>query len=256
MNLRDFIDVMERIAPPGLAGEWDNVGLLIGTDRPEIKKVLVALDCTVATAREAAEQGADLLLTHHPLFSEGVKRLLPDDPATAGAYILLRNGVAHYAAHTNLDAAPGGVNDCLAEALGILDAEPFPPGGMGRIGTRDGALPATLGAFAAYVADRLNTTVRLSGDPGAPVSRVAMLGGAGGSAYAEAYAAGADTYITGEVKHHQAIESRCLGLNIIEAGHYETERIVLLPLIRRLQELANDVQYNLALSEAPCLGRL
>ena len=83
-----------------------------------------------------------------------------------------------------------------------------------------------------------------------------MIGGGGGGDFPAAHAAGADTYITGEMKHHQALEARCLGLNVIEAGHYETERVVLLPLIHRLQELTNDVQYKLTLSEAPCLGRI
>ena len=234
MKLVDFIAMMERVAPPELAMDFDNVGLLIGTDRPEIKRVLVALDCTPTTAQEAVDWGADLLLTHHPLFLFGVKRILPDDPATAGAYILLRHGIAHYAAHTNLDAAPGGVNDCLAEHLGILNPVPLPPENVGRIGIRGPDCPGTLGAFSAFVAERLGTAVRVCGDP----------------------AAGADAYITGEMKHHQALDARFLGLNVIEAGHYETERVVLLPLIYHLQALSNDVQYRLTLSEAACLARM
>jgi len=235
MKLVDFIAMMERVAPPELAMDFDNVGLLIGTDRPEIKRVLVALDCTPTTAQEAVDWGADLLLTHHPLFLFGVKRILPDDPATAGAYILLRHGIAHYAAHTNLDAAPGGVNDCLAEHLGILNPVPLPPENVGRIGIRGPDCPGTLGAFSAFVAERLGTAVRVCGDPAA---------------------AGADAYITGEMKHHQALDARFLGLNVIEAGHYETERVVLLPLIYHLQALSNDVQYRLTLSEAACLARM
>ena len=107
MKLAEFLLAMEHIAPKELAMDFDNVGLLIGTKRTEIKRVLLALDCTTATAQEAIDWGADLLLTHHPLFLSGIKRILPDDPATAGAYLLLRNGIAHFAAHTNLDAAPG-----------------------------------------------------------------------------------------------------------------------------------------------------
>lgn len=256
MKLAEFLFAMEHIAPKELAMGFDNVGLLIGTERTEIKRVLLALDCTTATAQEAIDWGADLLLTHHPLFLSGIKRILPDDPATAGAYLLLRNGIAHYAAHTNLDAAPGGVNDCLAEALGILDAIPLPPDQLGRIGNRSAEAPASLGAFAAFVADQLKTAVRICGAQDAKVSRVALIGGGGGSDFQAAYAAGADTYITGEIKHHQALEAQFLGLNVIEAGHYETERIVLQPLIRHLQALTNDVQYRLTLSEASCLARL
>lgn len=256
MKLTDFIAAMEHIAPPGLAMDFDNVGLLLGTDRHEITRVLVALDCTPATAQEAVDWNADLLLTHHPLFLDGAKRILPGDPATAGAYILLRHGIAQYAAHTNLDAAPGGVNDCLADALGIFDAAPLPPENLGRIGMRGANIPETLGAFAAFVAERLGTAVRICGDPFSPVSRVALIGGAGGSDAEAAHAAGADTFVTGEIKHHQALSARFFGLNVIEAGHYETERVVLLPLIHHLQALTNDVQYRLTLSEAACLGRI
>lgn len=256
MKLVDFIAVMERIAPPSLAMDGDNVGLLIGTDRTEIKKVLLALDCTPDTAREAVEWGADLLLTHHPIFFNGVKHIRPDDPETGAPYLLLRNGIAHYAAHTNLDAAPGGVNDALAQTLGLSDVQPLPPDGLGRIGTRSADTPDTLGAYAAFVANTLGAAVRMSGASDALVSRIALVGGAGGDMARQAYHAGADLFITGEVKHHQALDSRFLGLNVLEAGHYETEKIVLSPLIRHLQELTNDVQYKVTLSESPCLARI
>ena len=95
MKLTEFIAAMEHIAPPGLAMDFDNVGLLLGTDRREITRVLVALDCTPTTAQEAVDWNADLLLTHHPLFLDGAKRILPGDPATAGAYILLRLSLIH-----------------------------------------------------------------------------------------------------------------------------------------------------------------
>ena len=135
MKLNDFINVMDGIAPRELAMDWDNPGLLIGTEKQDIKKVLVALDCSMATAKEAAEWGADLMLTHHPVFFRAVKRILPDDPETAAPYILLRNGIGLFAAHTNLDAADGGVNDCLAGVFSLENVEKLPPEGLGRIGT-------------------------------------------------------------------------------------------------------------------------
>ncbi len=256
MKLTDFVAIMEQIAPPSLAMEGDNVGLLLGTDKTDIKKVLVALDCTLDTAKEAVAWGADLLLTHHPIFFGGVKHIRPDDPETGAPFLLLRNGIAHYAAHTNLDAAPGGVNDCLAQVLGITDVKPLPPDNLGRIGSRGGDTPETLGAYAAFVSKTLGTAVRMTGTPDSPVSRIAMVGGAAGGMFRDAIDAGADLYITGEVKHHQALDARFLGLNILEAGHYETEKIALFPLICHLQELTNDVQYKLTLSESPCLAHI
>ena len=118
MKLEKWIKIMEEIAPCNLAQDYDNVGLLIGTEK-EIGKVLVALDLSVPVAEEAIAEKVDLVLTHHPVFFHPVKRMLPDDPDTAAAYKLIRNGIGMYAAHTNLDACEGGVNDAIAESLGL-----------------------------------------------------------------------------------------------------------------------------------------
>lgn len=251
MKLNDFIAAMETIAPAELACPWDNPGLLIGTEKKDISRVLVALDCSVLTANEAINWGADLLLTHHPIFFGGVKHIGPDDPDTAGAYMLIRNGIGLFAAHTNLDSADGGVNDCLASALGLTDIAKLPPENMGRIGM----LPSPLSFmdFARMVEQKLGTTVRIAGAADAPVQRIAMVGGSAAEELFAAKAAGADVFITGEMKHHLAIQAGAMGLCLVEAGHYETEKVVLQPLISRLQELTNDVQYRLTRSESSCL---
>lgn len=254
MKLNDFISVMEKIAPVALAMKEDNVGLLIGPDHEEISSVLVALDCTADTAHEAVELGADLLLTHHPVFFNGVRRFLPDDPETAGPYLLARHGIGHFAAHTNLDTAQGGVNDALAATLGLLDAEPMGVEGMGRVGMLK--VPMALDAFAAMVAKKLGTAVRICGAGEKTVARVAVVGGSGGGDIPDAVLSEVDVYVTGECKHHQALSAKALGICVIEAGHYETEHVVLLPLIKRLQELAPGVQYNLTRREKPCLRAL
>ncbi len=253
MKTYDWVLVLETIAPPELAMKGDNVGLLIGTTRTEIKKVLVALDCTLDTAEEAAKWGADVLLTHHPILYDPVRRIDPYSPDTAGAYALIRAGVAHYAAHTNLDAAQMGVNDCLCERLKIYDAVPLPPENLGRLGVVSDGF--TLETFAAFTEKELQTTIRFCGRPEAPVKKIAVIGGSGGSSIRDARLSGADTFVTGELKHHQALEAVSLGLNVIEAGHYETENVVLLPWIKRLQSLTDDVKYKLARSEsAPLRG--
>lgn len=243
MRLEDWIAVMERVAPPELAMEWDNIGLLVSPARGEIETVLVALDCTPAVAREAAETEADLVLTHHPQFFHPVRRLLMDAPDTAAACILLRSGVGHYAAHTNLDAAAGGVNEVLASLFGVEDAAPF-GSGIGRIGTLPE--PETLMGLGARVGLALHTDARITGDADARIRRVAFVGGAGGSEITEARRAGAEVLVTGELRHNEALDALTLGLCCISAGHDETERIILKPLIRRLQRETDDVQYNLA----------
>ena len=253
MLLTDFLDQMEALAPRALALDFDNPGLLIGPEKQDIRKVLVALDCSLATAKEAVDWGADLLLTHHPVFFGGVKHILPDDPATAAPWLLMRHGIGLFAAHTNLDAAAGGVNDRLCEALGISDPKPLEPDGMVRVGTIP---PCSLGDFARRVQHALHTTVRIAGPLDTPLTTVAVLGGSGGDAVYAAKTAGAQALITGEIKHHQALEAGVLGLSVIEAGHYETERVVLKPLMECLQGIRNDVQYRLTLSETACLRGL
>ena len=225
MHISNFTEKMQQIAPRELKMDYDNVGLLIGPEKQEIRRVLVALDCTSVTAKEAIEWGADLMLTHHPVFFRGTKRIAPDDPATAGAYMLIRHGIGLFAAHTNLDAAEDGVNDALAEALGVQNAVPMEPDGLGRIGTL--AAPVSFGTFA--------KTVEY-----APLARDA----------------GADVFVTGECRHHEALYAREMGICLIDAGHYETEKTVLNRLIGRLHCDGDDVQYKVSEYEYGPLRRL
>lgn len=161
MLLNDFIDIMNKLAPQETALGFDNVGLIIGTDRKQIKRVLVALDCTLAVALEAVEIGADLVLTHHPLLFSAVKRISPECPQTAAVYTLIRNGIALFSAHTNLDAAEGGVNTELCRLFGLQDTISVGEDSIMRVGN----LPETmmLDDFAAMVQKKLNTVARISG---------------------------------------------------------------------------------------------
>lgn len=247
MRLCDFLAEMEQIAPKELAYDFDNPGLIIEPESDEITKVLLALDCTPAVAKEAAETGCQLVLTHHPLFFHGVKHILKDDPDTAAAWLLLRHGIGLFAAHTNLDAAPGGVNDALLGMFGIGETEPLPDEPCGRIGKLD--KPMTLGEFAALVGEKLTTRADFTGDRNTPVATVACVSGSGGECAQIAKAAGADAFLTGEMKHHEALAAEAAKIPCVVAGHYETERIVLEPLRTRLQNGNNDVQYRLSLSD-------
>ena len=243
MELNAFIETMNRLAPKETALSFDNCGLLVGTEKAEIKKILVALDCTLAVAEEAAELGADLVLTHHPVLFSGVKQILPDAPQTAAVYKLIRNGIGLFAAHTNLDAAEGGVNTALCKLLGILDPISVPPENIMRVGEL--AEPMMLDDFARLVEKKLGATALVAGE-NRPVRKVAVLGGSGGSDCAFAVEYGADCYVTGECKHSQAIEAGVMGLAVIAAGHFETENPVLIPLIEYLQANTDGVEYILS----------
>ena len=235
--------MMERIAPPALAFEGDRIGLLIGTDRAEIKKVLVALDLTTDVAEEAIEKNCDLVLTHHPIFWDPVTRILPDCYETAAAYRLIRHGIGMYAAHTNLDAAIGGVNDALCALLGLENVRPLPPENLGRIGTLPS--PMRFADWTALCERQLHTGARVVGNPETIVKTVACIGGSGGGDVEAVKAAGCDAFVTGEMKHSQALEADYLGLCCCVLGHYETEVVVLKPLITHLQQQNFDVQYTL-----------
>jgi len=251
MRLNEFIAIMEEIAPPGLAQEGDNVGLLVGREDNEIRRVLVALDCTPEVAQEAVEGGFDLVLAHHPLFYHPQRSMLPDAPDTRAACILLRSGVALYAAHTNLDAAAGGVNDVLAGLLGLTDVSPLPPVGLGRIGTLP--IPMPLRDFALLAERKLEAAALVAGDVGMQIARVAIVGGAGGDSVADAAAAGAQALLTGEARHHEGLLARQLGVALIAAGHYETENPVCRALIESLQRRETGIEYTLAQRAGRCL---
>lgn len=243
MKLANFVSLMEQIAPKELALEFDNPGLLIEPDHAEISRVLVALDCTSEVAKEAAAWDADLVLTHHPLFFHPVRHMTYSDPATAAACLLLRNGIGLYAAHTNLDAAHGGVNETLCSLFGIREAIPFDEG-VGRIGMLKEQ--EQLSTLAKRVETALQTRALVSGDPEKMVSCIAVMGGSGGDSVRLAAEQGADVLLTGELKHSDALDAKMLGMSLIVAGHYETEAIVLEPLMKRLQNDCFDVQYQLS----------
>lgn len=243
MELNAFCSMMERIAPRSLAMEGDRIGLLIGTDHPDIRKVLVALDLTVDVADEAIRENADLVLTHHPIFWTPVTGIYPNRPDTAAAYRLIRHGIGHFAAHTNLDAAEGGVNDTLSAILGLEEIQALEPEGIGRVG----CLPHEM-CFADFVRkceNSLRTKARIVGDPKRLIRKVGCIGGSGGGDVQYAIQAGCDAFVTGEMKHNQAIDADYLGLCCCVLGHYETENPVLKHLISRLQSEHNDVQYTL-----------
>ncbi|WP_232547546.1 Nif3-like dinuclear metal center hexameric protein [Propioniciclava soli] len=195
--------------PPGLAEDWDQVGLSVGEPDAAVSTVLLSVDVTDAVVAEAMTLGAELIVSHHPLLLRGVHGVRGDDPKGRVVTALIRAGIAVYTAHTNADAAPGGVADCLADVLGLVERRPLVAapagGGLGRIGRLPEPRPAR--AVARALAAGVPATaggVKLGGDPERLVSSVAVLGGAGDSMLDDARAAGVDCYVTGDLRHHPA----------------------------------------------------
>lgn len=225
MILRELMACMQTVAPAELAEDWDNVGLLVGDPDKEIDTVVVTLDAEASAIAYAKEQDAQVIVSHHPLIFSPVRAIT----APSALYTLATSGIACFAAHTNLDAAKGGVNDALAEKLGLSNVkEAF--GGIGRVGE----LPETRSPqeFAELVKQTLGAGVQFK-NGGKPVRTIALVGGAGGDFVA---ACEADAYLTGELKHHEWLDISD-GLTVVAAGHYATEVVVVKPLAARLQEV-------------------
>ncbi|MEV0890182.1 Nif3-like dinuclear metal center hexameric protein [Promicromonospora sp. NPDC050262] len=221
-TLAQVVAALDGLYPPSTAEGWDAVGLVVGVPAAPVRKVLFAVDPVSAVVDQALDWGADLLVTHHPLFLRGVSSVAATTFKGSVVHRLLTGGCALHVAHTNADAAPRGVADALADLVGITDRRPLevsaaPSGGegtdaargIGRVGRL--AEPTTLAGFARRVAEALPATaqgIRFSGDPDAPVTTAAVLGGSGDGYFDAVRAAAADVYVTSDLRHHPASELR------------------------------------------------
>ena len=212
-RVRDVVEVVMQAYPPSLAEDWDTgIGLTCGDPDDGVKSVLLAVDADQVTVGEAIRVGAGMLLTHHPLLFRPVQSVAATTPKGALVHRLIRAGVAHFAAHTNADAAEGGVNDALSAVLGLTDLRPLVPRddgttGSGRVGRL--RVPMSLREFTSHVAQRLPITVggvRAAGDADRLLRTVAVCGGAGDGYLAAAAGAGADVYLTSDLRHHVVAE--------------------------------------------------
>ena len=227
MTVRELYAFLEEKIPRELSCDWDNDGLMCcGDDSRPVRRALVALDITAAVVDRAVKEGYDLILSHHPLIFRPLKALNRRDTVASKVITLLQNGVCAMSFHTRLDAVTGGVNDVLAKKLGLCDVTPFGENGetIGRIGTLP--TPMAAEAFAKLVKQATGAEYVLLSDAGLPVSRVALLGGGGAGDLPAARAAGADTYLTGELKHDQLTDAPEKGMNLIMGGHFYTENPV------------------------------
>lgn len=344
VRVEEVCSVLEAIAPPALAAEWDNVGLLIGERSAAVRRLLLTIDLTGRVLREARQARAGMVMAYHPVIFKPLARLTAED--SPAAYAAARMGLAVYSMHTALDAAPGGTNDVLAEAVGLSDTSPLvrsmrsgqykvvvfvPPGdlprvaeaafatgagrirnysecsfctpgigtfrggrgarptigragrreeveewrlemlvpkgklaevleavrgvhsyetpavdvyplqdapagaGMGRIGRLP--RPASLKALIGRVKRALRVgKLLVAGGSAGPVRTVACCAGSGGSLFRSAIAAGAEAYVTGQMRHHDALAAAAAGLAVICVGHSNSERITLPRLAGRIRE--------------------
>lgn len=240
-TVKELVDILCGFAPLETAEPWDNVGLLVGHREAQVTRVLMALDATMEVIEEAKSLGAQLIVTHHPLMFRARSRMTDADPEGAMLLALCENKIALCSLHTNLDKAAGGVNDALMQAVGMENVQ-----GEGLL--RTAALPEgmTMEALTAQVGRGLSAQVKVYGKKQGEARMLACCSGAGGDEIDAAIEAGADVFLTGEIKHHEALYAMQRGICVMEAGHFETERPVMETLSRSLQNACDAVQYNIS----------
>ena len=260
----DIIGIAEELAPRELAEPWDNIGLQVGSREWPVKNIWVALDPLPQVVMAACRADVDLLITHHPLIFKPLKSIDCTTPAGDIIQSALQHRLTIFSAHTNLDAAAGGVNDTLAHHIGLNDVsvlkknpqsagrivegdasvEPAPLAvqGLGRTGNLPKA--TTLASLAREVKKRLNlNSVAIAGDPELPVNKVALCSGSGASLLGDFFASGAQVYISGDLRYHDARDVEMADRGLIDIGHFASEHLI-------VEVLAGELANRLAESGA------
>ncbi len=240
-RVKDIENALYAWAPKELAADWDNVGHLVGDSEAEVKKILVSLDITEEVVNEAVELGADLIVAHHPVMNcrwHAVQSVREDNAQGRILMKLIQKGIAAICMHTNLDAAEGGVNDILAQKLGLSDTEPLGEDKIGRIGTLKYEIP--LAEFLPFVVKSLSSNGLRYRDGGKKVLRVAVGGGACDDYIGVAMEKGCDTFVTSDLSYHTFLDTH--GLNLIDAGHFPTEDVICPVVCEYLKENFPEIE--------------
>lgn len=232
MKLNSIIEYLEQLAPTCLAEEWDNVGLLIGRNGEEISKILVCLDFSEDILEQAISEKCEMIVTHHPVIFKPLKALTNPLILKAAA-----NNICVYSSHTNLDSTIGGVNEALAEKLGLSDVASDE---MLRFGNLSCEL--TTSEFSDYVKERLGVTALRVNTVQKTIKKVGVLGGAGADFMELAIKNNCDAFVTGEASYHVSQAAETAGIFLVCAGHYETEIPIVPVLCKRLSEKFSEIE--------------
>ena len=257
-SVGQIIKIMDQLAPPWLAEEWDNVGLQIGDPRLPVRRIWVALDPSPEVVKAACGDGVDLLISHHPLIFRPLKSIDFDTPGGSIIQMASQHQLAIFSAHTNLDIVRDGVNDVLAKRLGlkhleILEqvkiGEPLKNGsmspvggelehGMGRIGSL--GKTTSLKSLALTVKEKLKLDfAKVTGNPQLKVTQVAICSGSGSSLMQTFISSGAQVYISGDIRYHDARDAESANRGIIDIGHFPSEHLMVEALVHQLGKILN-----------------
>lgn len=252
-NVADIITMMNTIAPPDLAEKWDNVGLQVGMAEWNVRKIQIALDPTLQVMAAACNSGVDFLITHHPLIFKPLKSVDLNTAIGRVMYQAIQSKTAIFAAHTNLDIVSGGVNDVLADRIGlknttILDetagggAENHQ--GLGRVGELEEDM--RLDDFSRVVKERLGLEkLRVAGNPDLHVFKAAVCSGSGSGLINHFFSSGAQVYISGDLGYHNARDVESENLGLIDIGHFASEHFIIKSVAKRLRKMAFEKKMDI-----------
>lgn len=251
-TVADIMAFMETLAPHGLKMDWDNVGLNCGSRQSPVHRILVALDPFEHVCQEAVDREADLLVTHHPLIFRPWPMVTDDAAITRGLMKLVRHGISHFCAHTNLDCAEGGVNDVLAAVLGLKQVTTVPNDAHGML--RCGEVEEQeLSVFLDFVKKTLQCDGLRYCNGGKKVHKVAVGGGGCSGGLFDAICAGCDTFVTSDIKYNEFWDAYEQGLNLIDAGHFNTENPVVSVLAEKIAVQFPEIEVIISKTHSDCM---
>lgn len=248
-KIKDIIREIEKFAPKCLQEDYDNVGLMVGDDEKEVKRVLLSLDCTNDAIEEAANLKCDFMITHHPLFFRKPKRIVKKDLLGNKVINLIKEDITLYSCHTNLDSAKDGINETIVKMLGFnscITLEPneirnYKEDGIGRLVKLDN--PISLNNLVDLIKKTLNINNMRIVKGSEMITTLAIINGSGQDLFPLAKSFGADCIITGDTTYHFALDYKEMGISIIDAGHFSTEYLAFLKTLEFLKKEFNDVEF-------------
>lgn len=238
MTVKDIFNFLNEIFPTETACDFDNVGLLVGDPCAEVNKAVVALDCTPSAVSTALKNGCQLIITHHPVIFNPLKRVL----AGSAVYEVIKNGISIISMHTNLDVGIGGVNDCLSSVLTLNNVTKVAADDGYLLNTGELSSPLYPDDLAVYIKEKLGGAVKYVGLE-KQIKRVLLCSGSGGSYVTEVKKHNCDALITSDVKHNQFLDAERLGVSLFDAGHFNTEDVVTEPLKQMLEDKFSLIKF-------------
>ena len=238
MKVKDILEFLSDKFPLNTALDFDNVGLLVGGEDFQISGVVVALDCEIDTVKFAIKNGCNLIITHHPVIFNGIKKVLAGDVV----YELIKNGISVISMHTNLDIAQNGVSEELCKVLDLKD--------ISSVTASDGFIlksgiisHVAADSFAERIKEKLGGNVKYV-DGGKPIENILVCSGSGGEFIFDAINLGFDAFVTSEIKHHQFLAAVDNNVSVFDAGHFDTEDIIVEPLKELLSKEFEDIDFS------------